>query len=369
MGCNAWNHPPGCNCGWGGDTGGGGWQGGSHGAASSVRHVPSADGLIWKSDRQPSHNSFVNPNAKCPVCGQAVFFYRSPFGGQVFFDELGPPWPKHPCTDSYFRPGRVVLVEPPHALHKSGASPSWTREGWKPLYGRKLTARDDCILLNGYTLVDPRLIANSGRYAIDTHNFCIRPPIELNVEGPVLCRAIDDDSGRYEVTFVPAAKSYLEFEPVKVVMFPSSRSGADLDRWESALAGDPDAQVLVGMALSFQLDTQTNRDLKKFPYGCDWPAALRWFRAAAEGGHWAALNNLGMAYLRGYGVIKDEALAFKYFKAAAQILESTPLRHLAKCYESGIGTPKDQSMTNSLRELADVCETTAGLGGSGGICI
>lgn len=42
---------------------------------------------------------FVNPNAECPVCGQAVFFYRNEHGSRVYFDELGPPWPKHPCTD------------------------------------------------------------------------------------------------------------------------------------------------------------------------------------------------------------------------------------------------------------------------------
>jgi hypothetical protein len=29
-----------------------------------------------------------------------VYFYQSPYGGRVFFDELGPPWPKHPCTDT-----------------------------------------------------------------------------------------------------------------------------------------------------------------------------------------------------------------------------------------------------------------------------
>jgi hypothetical protein len=42
--------------------------------------------------------SYVNPNAHCPVCGADVYFYQSPYGGRVFFDELGPPWPKHPCT-------------------------------------------------------------------------------------------------------------------------------------------------------------------------------------------------------------------------------------------------------------------------------
>lgn len=43
---------------------------------------------------------FVNPNAKCPVCGESVFYYQNEHGSRVFFDELGPPWPKHRCTDS-----------------------------------------------------------------------------------------------------------------------------------------------------------------------------------------------------------------------------------------------------------------------------
>jgi uncharacterized protein YndB with AHSA1/START domain len=38
-------------------------------------------------------------NARCPVCGQAVYFYANELGSKVYFDDLGPPWPKHPCTD------------------------------------------------------------------------------------------------------------------------------------------------------------------------------------------------------------------------------------------------------------------------------
>ncbi len=79
MGCNAWNHPPDCDCGWGGDTGDGyGQPTGPH------RSLGLADG-------------FVNPNARCPVCGEPVFYYESENGGKVWFDELGPPWPKHSC--------------------------------------------------------------------------------------------------------------------------------------------------------------------------------------------------------------------------------------------------------------------------------
>ncbi|TIV61843.1 hypothetical protein [Mesorhizobium sp.] len=44
--------------------------------------------------------SYVNPNAHCPVCGEQVFYYQSPYGGRVFFDDLGWPWEKHGCTDN-----------------------------------------------------------------------------------------------------------------------------------------------------------------------------------------------------------------------------------------------------------------------------
>lgn len=43
--------------------------------------------------------SFTNPNALCPICGDKVFFFQNDYGSRVFFDSLGKPWPKHPCTD------------------------------------------------------------------------------------------------------------------------------------------------------------------------------------------------------------------------------------------------------------------------------
>ena len=48
-----------------------------------------------------AHAAYLfSPNAKCPVCDADVFFYKNSHGSRVFFDDLGPPWPKHPCTDS-----------------------------------------------------------------------------------------------------------------------------------------------------------------------------------------------------------------------------------------------------------------------------
>lgn len=79
MSCNAFGHPPDCNCGWGGEF-----------------HGSTKDG--YSNEHWQRIESYTNPNAKCPACGQMVYFYRSREGGGVYFDELGPPWPKHECT-------------------------------------------------------------------------------------------------------------------------------------------------------------------------------------------------------------------------------------------------------------------------------
>ncbi|WP_304050747.1 hypothetical protein [Desulfovibrio piger] len=36
--------------------------------------------------------------ASCPVCGKDVFYYENIHGSKVYFDCLGFPWLKHPCT-------------------------------------------------------------------------------------------------------------------------------------------------------------------------------------------------------------------------------------------------------------------------------
>ena len=72
--------------------------------------------------------SFVNPGARCPSCGSAVFYYQSPNGGRVYFDELGPPWPKHPCTTRSAaatpRTGRTLVP-------RTGPY-GWQIAGWLP---------------------------------------------------------------------------------------------------------------------------------------------------------------------------------------------------------------------------------------------
>lgn len=79
-----------------------------------------------------SYESYVNPHAICPVCGEEIFFYQSPSGGRVFFDSLGPPWPKHPCTTNIEIARRVIITKPTTKGKKTKSEP-WKKEGWAPL--------------------------------------------------------------------------------------------------------------------------------------------------------------------------------------------------------------------------------------------
>ncbi|MCX7564491.1 hypothetical protein OS176_13265 [Xanthomonadaceae bacterium XH05] len=82
--CNAWNHSPDCNCGWGGE---------GHLGGNPTPFRVSSSSL----DGFKTIESFTNPNARCPICNAQVFFYQNASGSKVYFNELGPPWEKHPC--------------------------------------------------------------------------------------------------------------------------------------------------------------------------------------------------------------------------------------------------------------------------------
>ena len=92
--CNAYNHPPGCTCGWGGD----GHAGRSYGGWTPQVFSPPTPQYRseWK------EQEFTRPT-DCPICGADVFFIRHN-GGCVWVDELGWPWPKHACFDTPSEP-------------------------------------------------------------------------------------------------------------------------------------------------------------------------------------------------------------------------------------------------------------------------
>lgn len=90
--CNAYQHPPGCRCGWGGD---------GHLGRSLGSFATSKLGCLSWPDR---YLDICHPTT-CPKCGASVFFVRHN-GGSVWFDELGHPWPKHACFDEKWDEGR-----------------------------------------------------------------------------------------------------------------------------------------------------------------------------------------------------------------------------------------------------------------------
>ncbi len=111
--CNANNHPPGCQCGWGG-----GWHTPAFSTTQRPFYPETYGGSQTAGPARPSRHSdpptqrprytekrgafqvaeLVRPS-RCSECGDLVYFVRHN-GGSVFLDELGPPWPKHGCNDA-----------------------------------------------------------------------------------------------------------------------------------------------------------------------------------------------------------------------------------------------------------------------------
>jgi hypothetical protein len=93
--CNAWNHPPGCDCGWGGgDYGGGG--GASTVSSSNIARA------IKDAETYPT---------KCWWCGDTVFYHTNGFGDSVLFDSLGFPWRVHSCWENYWNEERLKRTD------------------------------------------------------------------------------------------------------------------------------------------------------------------------------------------------------------------------------------------------------------------
>src|SRR5207247_10839 len=81
--CNAWNHPLGCDCGFGGDTGGG---------VGFAVPRESSGGAVGIRLTRPT---------RCWWCGADVYFYRDENGGCALFDDLGAPWEVHYCWERH----------------------------------------------------------------------------------------------------------------------------------------------------------------------------------------------------------------------------------------------------------------------------
>lgn len=70
-----------------------------------------------------SYSAFTVPNYVCRTCGQKVFYYEHPNGAKVLFDQLGPPWPKHPCYESASN----------NSIKTKGTQPKLKKSQWRPM--------------------------------------------------------------------------------------------------------------------------------------------------------------------------------------------------------------------------------------------
>lgn len=130
----------------------------------------------------------------CPICGDAVFLYQSEHGGRAFFDELGPPWPKHPCTD------RARAVQPTASVATDRLLPSrryaWQEAGWLPVTDVRVEpAGSDRVRLRGKhdsQLLTIDIPITSGVFGTD--------PVAELANSPIHARRTVD--GAYELAFL-----------------------------------------------------------------------------------------------------------------------------------------------------------------------
>ncbi|MPW37307.1 hypothetical protein [Vibrio sp. B1Z05] len=112
--------------------------------------------------QQLSRILFQMPNAQCPVCGAMMFYYEHSNGAKVYFDVLGPPWPKHPCTDN------PIHLSAPPKLRKSPTDPTsskeqksdWANRDWVPIQITKVSEKTAGVGLPKSLAVDASCIAS-----------------------------------------------------------------------------------------------------------------------------------------------------------------------------------------------------------------
>lgn len=143
-----------------------------------------------------TYESFVNPNAKCPDCGAPVFFYQSQYGGRVFFDELGPPWSKHPCTDNPANSKPRKPTKTPLATPKFDSTKryGWEASGWSPF-----------IIIEMKELHTAPIIQFRGWYNNEILRLYVPDGDLLPENSPVHIRP--KGNGKYELATIFAARS------------------------------------------------------------------------------------------------------------------------------------------------------------------
>ena len=215
--CNAWNHSYDCTCGFGG-------FGHLGRRAPGIGHPPTL--ILPREWRR--YESYVNPNAKCPVCGDAVFFYQSPDGGRVFFDELGPPWPKHPCTDNRISSAAISVAVATSSPTSAPRRYKWLTAGWSPFVVASVT---------GFS---PELVRLSGSYNSEEIDLYVRKRDLQRAGDPLLKRDVRTVADPRELI----SKSLVHIKPLargeyRLALLLPSLKAIEVPAYESSLDAMP----------------------------------------------------------------------------------------------------------------------------------
>merc|ERR1712048_822162 len=103
-----------------------------------------------------------------------------------------------------------------------------------------------------------------------------------------------------------------------------------------------DAAAQYNLALFYQNSMEEKREIE----------AVKLYQLAADQGYVNALNSLGICYLEGLGVSKDNLKAVKFFSSAAAQGVVAAQVNLGQCYENGMGSVKDEVEAFRLYKLA-----------------
>lgn len=290
MACNAHNHSWDCDCGWGG--------------VSYVLPTPIKAAVEQRV-------SFTNPNARCPVCGQNVFFYRSESGGAVYFDSLGWPWPKHPCMD---------VTDPPSTRAKGGVQPNVnipTRAAatvehpheWIPLEILRVAHRD------GRSLIVGRLDQQVGSIKLGVTGL-----VETAPGIPAYIRAKPERRGIVDFSTLS------NLEPMEIEAFLDCEEFEEVEAWERAIQRSHPDQNAVGWRLCFGRERKHSGTPSEFK-NPNWHGGMHWICLAAAGGYVSALNNLGSKWLMrkcGIDAVHHDDFQRQLY-ACGKLLERSPM--------------------------------------------
>ena len=108
--------------------------------------------------------------------------------------------------------------------------------------------------------------------------------------------------------------------------------------------GDPEAQYTLGEVYNGEIECEGVKENAS--------EAMRWYLKAAELGHAAAQNSLGVLYYDGRGVNRDYNKAFDWYLKSAKQNYHWGQYNVGDCYYNGTGVKKNRSEAMKWYELA-----------------